>query len=455
MTKQGGGYKSWKKRWFVLKGSQLFYFKTKKDTDLTGVVELTKESFVRREDKKKKFAFAVGTQKRIFYMYPDTQPEQDTWIKVLSQVVDKLKNPGGGGGGGGNRPNPTPTPSMPSNNQPAGGSSGQVPTRIDVGDRHDPDDDDRPPQGFDSAGALRRRLNEAKNTISFLQQEDSKVLEFWQIWSESVPSQDDVVEGAIIFQVSVAADMEKLSWRTSGPQNIFIQKMVDFFWNVGAPETEIDRLNDVGALINPIQIGSWIDMSAKGGMDGGWFFPVDVPMKFALEASDAGDPINRVADWADANGVMRCTSVGRDMGAAPPRQTEIRFPLSGTGFEDQLSRALSAFEAFGFPMLPDDMLSLIRQSPRDGLSLSVITSSEGFVRLGLMCPEPDRSIVDQLCAIGGGNAQQLQQFEQSLGVRGPAQAEYQYLMKGFGYGVYKEGFDVVFHYDVGEEGPLK
>lgn len=83
--------------------------------------------------------------------------------------------------------------------------------------------------------------------------------------------------------------------------------MVDFFWNVGAPETEIDRLNDVGAMINPIQIGSWIDMSAKGGMDGGWFFPVDVPMKFALKSSDDGDPIKRVEDWAEANAILRCT----------------------------------------------------------------------------------------------------------------------------------------------------
>lgn len=69
------------------------------------------------------------------------------------------------------------------------------------------------------------------------------------------------MDGAISFQVATSADTEKLTWRSSGPQNIFIQKMVDFFWNVGAPETEIDRLNDVGALINPIQIGSWIDMS--------------------------------------------------------------------------------------------------------------------------------------------------------------------------------------------------
>jgi len=467
MTKQGGSVKSWKKRWFVLKGSQLFYFKTKKDTDLTGVVELTKESFVRREDKKKKYCFAVGTQKRIFYMYPDTQVEQDNWIKVLSQVVDKLKNPGGTRSDGG-AVRPMQTGSTQSSGMggttvmqsPSGSSGGAgsdpLPPRIEVGQVQDPDDIDKP-AGFNtpSAGVLRRRLDEAKNQIGFLQQEDSKVLEFWQIWSESVPPQEDVVEGAIIFQVSVAADMEKLSWRTSGPQNIFIQKMVDFFWNVGAPETEIDRLNDVGALINPIQIGSWIDMSAKGGMDGGWFFPVDVPMKFALEASDAGDPITRVAGWSETNEIMRCTSVGRDMGAAPPRQTEIRFPLSGEGFESQLQRALSAFEAFGFPMLPDDMLGLIRQSPRDGLSLSVITSSEGFVRLGLLCPEPDRVIVDQLCVIGGGNADALLRFEQALGVNGQAYAEYQYLMKGFGYGVYKEGFDVVFHYDVGEEGPLK
>lgn len=87
--------------------------------------------------------------------------------------------------------------------------------------------------------------------------------------------------------------------------------MVDFFWNVGAPESEIDRLNDVGALINPIKIGSWIDMSARGGMDGGWYFPVDIPLKLAIEASDAGDPTRKVAEWAEQNNATMCFSVGR------------------------------------------------------------------------------------------------------------------------------------------------
>jgi len=42
-------------------------------------------------------------------------------------------------------------------------------------------------------------------------------------------------------------------------------------------------------------------------MDGGWFFPVDVPIKFALEASDPGEPVNRLAEWAETNAIQRCT----------------------------------------------------------------------------------------------------------------------------------------------------
>lgn len=35
-------------------------------------------------------------------------------------------------------------------------------------------------------------------------------------------------------------------------------------------------------------------------------------------------------------------------------------------------------------------MALISQSPKPNLAMSVITSSEGFVRLGLLTPQPDR-----------------------------------------------------------------
>jgi len=279
------------------------------------------------------------------------------------------------------------------------------------------------------------------------------VLEFWQIWTESIPLISDLLPSmALEFHVAAAADLQKLTWRNAGPQNICIQKMVDFFWNVGAPESEIDRLNAVGGIINPIKIGSWIDMSGKGGMDGGWYFPVDTSLSVAIDAADAGEPTQKVAEWAEHNNITSVLSVGRDMGAAPPRQTELRFKLPGSDFTNQLRIAMDAFFAFGFPAIPEDALTAIRRAEgAEAINLSVILSSEGFVRLGVLLPHPSPEAVRGFCALAGAPSEDVLQFQNSLGAPGPAMVEYQFLMKGFGYSVYKEGFDVVFHYLVGHD----
>jgi len=304
----------------------------------------------------------------------------------------------------------------------------------------------------DGTPTPRTLLVGAKASIPFLQEPESKVLEFWQIWFESIPPKEDLTTGmGIDFHVSTSANMQKLTWRTGGPQNIFIQRMVDFFWNVGAPESEIDKLNDVGADINPHKIGSWIDMSAKGGMDGGWYFPVDITIKQAIDAADKGDAVEKFKDWCNKHGIDKCLSVGRDMGAAPPRQTEFRIKLPGLDFDNQYRVAIDAWDMFGFPSMPDEILKILKSSGKMGCYLSIITSSDGFVRLGLLVPSPGTDTVVKLCQAVGSKSDALTQFEQSIGGHGPAFIEYQYLMSGYGYGVYQEGFDVVFHYNVGEE----
>jgi len=438
MTKQGGSVKSWNKRYFVLKDKCLYYYKAPKDTVFTGRIDLEGNSVVRAEPdvKKSPNVFSISTPHRIFFMYPDRTEEVKGWIDSIQRAISsKSSGPPSDG---------SSTSTSPSSSKPNGHSAS-----TDVKTSY-------PPAGPVSSSndmSPRVRLSLAKGVVNFLKDPESKVLEFWQIWSESIPAREDLSNGmAIEFQVATTADMQKLTWRTSGPQNIFIQKMVDFFWNVGAPESEIDRLNDVGALINPIRIGSWIDMSAKGGMDGGWFFPEEMPFKRAIESADKGDAADRFTSWTDQHGILNIYAVGRDMGAAPPRQTELKFKIPGADFIDQLNIALDAFSSFGFPPIPDNALKILRDSRPDGqLAMSVITSSEGFVRLGLLAPNPRTETVLALCSMCGGNQDEMASFEASLGKDTPSYIEYQYLMKNFGYGVYKEGFDVVFHYIVGEE----
>jgi hypothetical protein len=59
------------------------------------------------------------------------------------------------------------------------------------------------------------------------------------------------------------------------------------------------------------KLGSWIDMSAKGGMDGGWFFKSDMQISHALESSDPGHTSRTVLQWVADHNITDCYEVGR------------------------------------------------------------------------------------------------------------------------------------------------
>ncbi|KAJ5073427.1 dual adapter for phosphotyrosine and 3-phosphotyrosine and 3-phosphoinositide [Anaeramoeba ignava] len=58
MKKQGGGYRSWKKRWFILKDSGLFYYKSPTDTSALGEVPLCDVKIVVNPKSKNAFSIA-------------------------------------------------------------------------------------------------------------------------------------------------------------------------------------------------------------------------------------------------------------------------------------------------------------------------------------------------------------------------------------------------------------
>lgn len=448
MTKCGGRVTSWHKRWFVLKGSGLYYFKKKTDKKETGIIELTKESFVKKEPSKKpgKPCIAVGTTSRVFFMYPETTNEQDEWIAVINIAIEKLRGNDVSQTVITNTPSPVPqtttnisTPTTTTQNittsTQATSTTQAASIQVNEGD-------------------TRTKFSNVKDCIPFMQDESSKVLEFWKIWFESVPSD---ASSTIDYSLVVSCDLQELSWRACGAQNVFIQTMVDFFWNVGAPETEIDRLNDFGALVNPTTIGYWINMSNTGGMDGGWYFPVPIAIRMALGACDPDldeiipPPSQLISNWIESNNLSECVYVGRDMGAAPPRQTEFRVVMNGT-VQEQLSVAMGAFTALNCPAIPASVVSLLEQNAREGITLSIITSSEGIVKVGILLPNPQWNNVLPLLEEGRKNSDVtgpidiFQNIHSQFSCESPQFVEFQYLSTGFGYNVYKEGFNVLLHY---------
>ncbi|KAI8338012.1 hypothetical protein BC941DRAFT_452039 [Chlamydoabsidia padenii] len=89
LHKQGDKYKTWNKRWFVLKGSNLFYFKSPKDIRMKGIINLRGYRIVTDETiYAGKFCFrAQHDRERTFYFYTDTETSMKTWVKTLIKAT--------------------------------------------------------------------------------------------------------------------------------------------------------------------------------------------------------------------------------------------------------------------------------------------------------------------------------------------------------------------------------
>ncbi|XP_035670488.1 dual adapter for phosphotyrosine and 3-phosphotyrosine and 3-phosphoinositide-like isoform X2 [Branchiostoma floridae] len=89
LTKQGFNFKSWKTRWFVLKGNEMKYFRARLDTDALRVLDLNTCTGVAPDfTQNKSNCFSLTFPGRTFYMYANTQEEANEWMKLLKWKLE-------------------------------------------------------------------------------------------------------------------------------------------------------------------------------------------------------------------------------------------------------------------------------------------------------------------------------------------------------------------------------
>jgi len=93
LTKQGAIIKNWQKRWVVLEGNNLYYFKDHEAQEPRGVIALEdctiQDAY---EQMKRPFCFAiVHPANRAFYFMATSQPELESWMAALNEKIIYLR----------------------------------------------------------------------------------------------------------------------------------------------------------------------------------------------------------------------------------------------------------------------------------------------------------------------------------------------------------------------------
>jgi len=88
LTKQSAWLRDWRRRYFILKGSKLFFAKSE-FTKPHGMIDLSTCMTVKSAELKagKKNAIEVSTTETTFYMYADNEKEKDEWIGAIGRSI--------------------------------------------------------------------------------------------------------------------------------------------------------------------------------------------------------------------------------------------------------------------------------------------------------------------------------------------------------------------------------
>eukprot|EP01130_Rhizamoeba_saxonica_P015430 TRINITY_DN691_c0_g2_i3.p1 TRINITY_DN691_c0_g2~~TRINITY_DN691_c0_g2_i3.p1 ORF type:complete len:440 (+),score=112.98 TRINITY_DN691_c0_g2_i3:44-1363(+) len=88
IIKEGGRYKSWKKRFMVLEGMELAYYKKDNKKEKCGFIDLQVSSNIEPVNYKKKLnCFQIQTPDRTYHICSPTPSDMDDWVAVLNNCT--------------------------------------------------------------------------------------------------------------------------------------------------------------------------------------------------------------------------------------------------------------------------------------------------------------------------------------------------------------------------------
>ena len=282
--------------------------------------------------------------------------------------------------------------------------------------------------------------------IGFVKEEDSKILEVIELWKSCYLENNSDDFDCVI---GVNMNYKEVILKIDNHLNKMIAKTVDFFWQAGAGQLELDSMSNFLAIVQPQKFSTFLLLSSKGGIDGGWLISETISYEYLSQIEGAHEPKELIGRWVEKYSISKDVFIGRDMSVAPQNHFEVIFSLPGS-CKNQITIALESFEFFGFPPLEPEIVNILQTYVTVGLQLNLVICDKGFIKISIIVPNISIEHLKKLCNI---MASSIEDFDDFLRVMqcsscSISHVEYQYLHPKYSFGVYDSGFNVYTHFSI-------
>jgi hypothetical protein len=214
-------------------------------------------------------------------------------------------------------------------------------------------------------------------------------------WLEHLPMPPDMPDAQTVsYLAMLGSDLQRVWWGAWGDPRGFVPKMADYFKLCNIARSDAALLDQVGELLEPKLVGSWIGV-AGGKVVTGWHFwdPHDWSKIEAMFGTHEAK--YQIKKWVDDHQVGRIERFTQSIGESAFSEVELAVP--GATIDDQVNAIDAAFTSFTGGPLPPALVTGLRAITSPQFALAFRIRGGKITRLGALIPGISIDDIQRMC----------------------------------------------------------